>query len=268
MENLSITIVLYNNDLNTVNQTIKSCIQDLLPKHIYVIDNSDDLKLSVIETLYKINYLKNINKGFGSGHNFAFKKFNILRNYKYNIILNPDITFEKDTVKRLMKYLDQNPKVGALMPKIVNTDGTLQFARRCLPKPSHLIQKRLFPNSKLANEYELKCYEPKVPIELIGICGCFMLINLDIIKRIGLFDERYFMYFEDFDLARRISLNAKVIYYPLVRVFHEAQRGHKTDLKLFFHLIISSIKYFYKWGIFDNYREETNRKLIEKIKKI
>ena len=268
MQELSITIVLYNNELETVKKTILSCIQDLSPKHIYIIDNSNNLKLRIIKSLYKVKYLKHENKGFGNGHNFAFKKFNILNNYEYNIILNPDISFKKNTLKKLLKFLKENPKVGALMPKIVNTDGTLQFARRCLPKPSHLIQKRLFPNSKLANEYELKFYEPKVPIELIGICGCFMLIKLDIIKKIGLFDERFFMYFEDFDLARRISLCAKVIYYPLVSVFHDAQRGHKTNLKLFFHLIKSSIKYFNKWGIIDIYREETNKRLVEKLKKI
>ena len=57
------------------------------------------------------------------------------------------------------------------------------------------------------------------------------------------------MYFEDFDLARRISLTSKVIYYPLVEVYHEAQREHKKNLKLLFHLISSAIKYFFKFKI-------------------
>ena len=267
MKILSITIVLYNNNLKMIESTIKSCIQEVNPKHIYVVDNSTNMDLKVIKLLHGINYLKANNQGFGSGHNLAFKKYNLIDNYKYNLILNPDITFTKNTLKNLIYFLEKNPQIGALMPKIVNLDGSIQFARRCLPKPSHLVFKRLFPNSKLSNEYELKNFEPNIPIELIGICGCFMLLRLEVIKKTNLFDERFFMYFEDFDLARRISLNSKVIYYPLEQVFHEAQRGHKKNLKLLFFLVSSAIKYFLKWGFKDEYTKKSNQKLLEEIQK-
>jgi len=267
MKNLSITIVLYNNNLKMIESTIKSCLQEVDSTNIYVVDNSDNIDLKIIKSLFGINYLKSNNKGFGSGHNLAFKIFNLIDNYRYNLVLNPDITFKKNTLKNLVYFLENNPQVGALMPKIVNLDGSIQFARRCLPQPSYLIFKRLFPNSKLSNEYELKNFEPKIPIELIGICGCFMLLRLEVIKKTNLFDERFFMYFEDFDLARRISLKSKVIYYPLEKVFHEAQRGHKKNLKLLFFLVSSAIKYFLKWGLKDEYRKKTNQKLLDEIKK-
>jgi GT2 family glycosyltransferase len=266
MKKVSITLVLYNNDINMIKNTITSCMQDIKPSDIYVVDNSTNINLKIIESFYKINYLKNINKGFGNGHNQAFTKFNLIKNYEYNLVLNPDITFEKHTLKKLITYLDKNPDVGALMPKILNLDGSLQFARRCLPTPIHLIYKRIFPNSKISIEYEIKNFEPKVPIELIGICGCFMLLRLKVIKKTQLFDERFFMYFEDFDLARRISLSSKVIYYPLEKVFHGSERGHKKSLTLLFFLINSAIKYFLKWGVVDDYRKKTNTKLLREIK--
>ena len=266
MNKLSITLVLYNNNLKMIKNVIDSCIQDIDIKNIFIIDYSSNDDLSILKSLYGINYLKSNNKGFGSGHNEAFKKFKILENYKYNLILNPDITFKKNTLKNIMKYLEKNPEVGALMPKVINADGSLQFARRCLPKPSHLIMKRLFPNSRLAKEYEIKNFEPDNPIELTGICGCCMFLKLELIKKIGLFDERFFMYFEDFDLARRISERSKVIYYPFDKVYHIANREHKKNIKLFCILIISAFKYFLKWGIKDDYRDKVNKKIFEQLK--
>jgi len=267
MNILSITLVLYHNDLSTITKTIKSCLQDVSSEHIYVVDNSKDLKLKKIKSLFGVNYLKNKNKGFGSGHNKAFKEFKIIKNYKYNLVINPDIIFKKNVLKKLVRYLENNPQVGALMPQIMNFDGSIQFARRCLPTPEYLIFKRLFPNSRLSKDYELRDFEPSKPIELIGICGCFMIIRLDIIKKIKLFDERFFMYFEDFDLARRISLRSKVIYYPLERVYHEGQRAHRANLKLLYHLILSAVKYFLKWGIKDKYTNQTNMKLLHMMQK-
>ena len=268
MKNLSITIALHNNDLSMVKKTISSCIQDINPNNIYIVDNSNNDNLSLVEKIFGVNYLKIHNKGFGNAHNEAFKNFLIVKKYKYNLILNPDITFKKNTLKRLVYFLESNPNVGALMPRILNLDGSLQYARRCLPKPSYLISKRLFPNSKGSIEYELKDFEPEAPLELIGICGCFMLLRLEIIKKTELFDERFFMYFEDFDLARRISLVSKVIYYPLEEVSHASQREHKKNLKLFFSLIFSALKYFIKWGFNDKYTIKNNRKLLEKIEKL
>ena len=267
MKKLSITLVLYNNDINIIKNTILCCLQDVNKENIYVVDNSTNFDLKIIESLFKINYLKNINRGFGHGHNQAFKKFNLVKNYKYNLILNPDITFKKNTLKNLIKFLDKRSDIGALMPKVLNIDGSLQFARRCLPSPLDLIYKRILPNSKVSKQYELKEFEPKAPIELIGICGCFMMLRLEVIKKTQLFDERFFMYFEDFDLARRISLYSKIIYYPLEKVFHTSERGHRKSLTLLFFLIQSAIKYFLKWGFKDNYRKTTNEKLLKEVKK-
>ena len=60
MNTLSITLVLYHNDLSTIIKTIKSCLQDVGSEHIYIVDNSKDLKLKKIKSLFGVNYLKNI----------------------------------------------------------------------------------------------------------------------------------------------------------------------------------------------------------------
>lgn len=264
---LSISLVLFNNEIQLVKNVLNSCIKDVSAKDIYVVDNSINNELEIIKSIHDINYFKNKNKGFGQGHNVCFKNFNLLDRYHYTLIINPDTSFKKNTLSNLVKFLDKNSEVGAVMPKIVNFDGSLQFARRCLPTPAHLIFKKLFPISKISKQYELQENEPTKPVELIAISGCFMLVRNQILKKIGLFDERFFMYFEDLDLARRISVLSKIIYYPLEIVSHQGQREHKKSFKLFIHLILSAIKYFLKWGIFDDYRDISNKKVQKEFKK-
>ena len=262
-----ISIVLFNNELQLIENVLDCCAKEVSSEDIYLIDNSTNSKLEILKSSYGTNYLKEQNRGFGAGHNAAFKNFDLLNRYQYTLILNPDIIFEKNTIINLVKFLDKNIEVGALMPKILNFDGSLQYARRCLPTPKHLFYKKFFPSSNCAKEYELKGNEPTKPIQLIAICGCFMLIRNKVLEEVNLFDERFFMYFEDFDLARRISMVSKVIYYPLEKVYHLAQREHRKNFKLFLYLILSAIKYFLKWGIFDNYRDVSNQKLIKKFQK-
>lgn len=244
---------------------MKGCFETVDDKDVFIIDHSDKVSFFDYFKNTKVNYLKSNNTGFGSGHNKAMYHFNLCNRYKYHLILNPDINFKKNKISNLLNYLYKNKNVGAIMPKILNFNGTLQFSRRCLPTFKYLIMKRLFPKSKLALEYELKLYEPKEELEIIGISGCFMIVSTKIIKKIGFFDERFFMYFEDFDLARRISEISKVIYYPQSSVLHRGNSEHKKNIKLFYHLLRSAFLYFKKWGIIDKYRDKKNKELLNKL---
>jgi len=87
-----------------------------------------------------------------------------------------------------------------------------------------------------------------------------MFLNYKILKEHNLyFDDRFFMYFEDFDLMRRIHKVSKTIFYPHVSIIHDhAKESYKSKKKLIQH-IKSAIKYFNKWGwIFDKERKEMN----------
>jgi GT2 family glycosyltransferase len=83
----------------------------------------------------------------------------------------------------------------------------------------------------------------------------------------GFYDERFFMYFEDFDLSRRINKLYKTVYYSDVHVFHEYERGAQKSLILFKIFIQSAIKYFNKWGwFFDNERRAINKATLKNLK--
>jgi GT2 family glycosyltransferase len=266
MSNLSISIVLHNNEIKMIDEVIHSCASSNIKPEIFVVDNSSDSRFSYLVRDERITYYRtNDNCGFGGGHNIGIKKYDILAKFDYHLVLNPDVSFNQEVLTELINYLDANLDVGAIMPRITNFDGSLQFARRLLPAPIDIIMKRLCPMSAVARRYEIKDMEPQSPVEIGGLCGCFMLMRCSELIKSGLFDERYFMYFEDFDLARRISMSSKVIYFPGVSARHGANREHKRSFRISFYLISSAIKYYIKWGYYDAERLKINAKAIKQI---
>ncbi len=169
--------------------------------------------------------------------------------------------------------MEKNKSVGVVMPKVLYPDGSNQYLCRLLPSPVDLILRRFFPflNGilKKRNElYELRFFDYNRIIEIPWLSGCFMFVRVEVFKRVGFFDEMYFIYLEDVDISRRISSFYKTVYFPYSVVYHEHGKGSYKYSKLFYHHISSAIKYFNKWGwINDRERKETNERALENIKK-
>jgi hypothetical protein len=94
------------------------------------------------------------------------------------------------------------------------------------------------------------------------LSGCFMLIRRDALQKVGLFDERFFMYFEDLDLTRRIHERYQTVYYPGATIIHRHDKGSYKSMKLLFYGIHSAVQYFNKWGwLWDRQRDLVNSKI-------
>ena len=205
MLKIAVTLVLYNTDKQELNNVISACVNSTVLVDIYLIDNSPNDNLSYLDSDKRVNYFKSEhNGGFGYGHNTIIRRFKLLDSYDYCLVINPDIEFNFEVIEKISKYMEQNTGVGVLMPKILNHDGSLQFARRLLPSPFDIIRKKILPHFLHPKKYEMIDYEPNKPIKIVGLCGCFMFLRIDALKVVGLFDERYFMYFEDTDLCDRV----------------------------------------------------------------
>ena len=201
------------------------------------------------------------NPGFGASHNFAFA--NVGRDTRFHFIANPDVQFNKGDLATLVKYMESHHDVGLVVPRVTYPDGTLQFNRTLLPTPANMVIRRFFENSrigkKLIETFQLRCLRDNDVVEIPAATGCFMLVRSKIFQEIGGFDERFFLYFEDFDLTRRIAKLAKTMYCPMVTIVHEHARGAHKSNRLFLIMIISALKYFNKWGwIFDSERTALN----------
>ncbi len=273
IDNVYITasIVIYNNSEEDLNNLINNLITSCIDK-IYIIDNSIEKYNYQFKNYSKIEYVfLNHNPGFGTSHNIALRNA-ILSDSKYHFIINPDIYLESYVIEEMCRFMIENNEVGMMMPKILNFDGTIQYLPKLLPTPSLIFirsigfLKKMFEN-KLIN-YELRHLDESQSLNVPVISGCFSVLKIESIIKIGGYDERFFMYFEDWDLSRRIHNEYKTIYWPKVSVFHGYEGGAKKNLKLFKIFIASFIKYFNKWGwIIDYNRTKINNKIFNKVVK-
>ena len=252
---LSVSLVLYENDFSLVNKVYKSFLTNSLDASLQILDNSivTDFtgKFNHSRTSYQLSP-KNI--GFGRGHNVCIRK--ILDSSKYHLVLNPDISFPEGTLEKLYAFMESNPDVGLVVPKVLNYKSEIQNVYKRLPAPVDLILRRFGANlltrlfKKQLDYYEMAEKDPNQIFEAPYLSGCFMFFRIEALKKVGLFDERFFLYMEDVDICRRMAQLYKNVYFPEVYIYHEhARQSYKLNRYLFVH-IISAIKYFNKWGWF------------------
>ena len=270
---ISASIVLYNSDI----EQLKIVINSYAPSEkriLYLIDNSpekNDIE-SILPNKSNIHYyFIGKNNGFGAGHNIAIKKAMQIGT-QYHLVLNPDLQFAPEIIENIADFMDKDISIAQIMPKVLNKNGELQYLCKLLPAPLNLIFRRFVPNlkyfHKLNEKYILHNFNYNTIINPPSLSGCFMFLRMDIIKKNDLlFDERFFLYCEDIDFVRRLHQIAKTIYYPYVFVVHAHAKDSYKSKKMMFEHIKSAIRYFNKWGWFnDNERKKMNEKILEEIK--
>ncbi len=258
------SIVLYNNRFDDIGELVTTIINETSINRLYLIDNSkfDSLRINFNDD--KIIYIhESSNPGFGRAHNIAITKAFDL-NSSYHFIINPDVTFESHIIKSMIDAINSDDKIGMLMPKILNSDGSIQYLPKLLPSPCSVILRKIkwpkFQYVRFLEMYELRNISQDIIYNTPILSGCFTLLNLSAIKDVGMYDDIFFMYFEDWDLSRRMQKKYKTIYYPKVSVYHGYESGANKNFVLLKIFISSFIKYFNKWGwFFDEERCRINK---------
>jgi GT2 family glycosyltransferase len=192
------------------------------------------------------------NIGYGRAHNIAIERTPA----RYHLILNPDIDLAPDALRQALAFLQQRPEIGLLTPRIVDADGAMQFLCRRPPALVDLLIRGFLPrcmrkpfDGRLAR-YEMRdvigahdvVYDPPI------MSGCFMMFNTEILREIGGFDPRYFLYFEDYDLSLRASKMTHSAYVPSVKVTHfggDASRKGWHHISMF---VVSAFKFYRRFG--------------------
>lgn len=268
--NITVSIVTFHTSLVEIKRLLKSVLSS--PVHrVYIIDNSSNDGLRELVTISdRIVYIHSLNFGYGAGHNIAIKKA-IETSMQYHIVINPDIYFGEGVIEELVSFADKATDCGLVMPKILYPNGDLQCLCKLLPSPWDLFGRRFIPIHKYAmksaQKYELHFSGYNRVMDVPSLSGCFMFMRVDVLKRVGGFDERFFMYAEDLDLCRRIGEVARTVFYPNVSVYHEYGKESYKNKRLLKYHICSVIKYFNKWGWFlDNNRKKINDYCLQNLK--
>ena len=197
--------------------------QDL---QIIVFDNGSNDDPNRVKVFFpRINLILNRkNIGFGAGVNQALSHCHS----KYVIFLNPDSLVNNSLIETSVRFMDQHDKIGILGPMIIDEDGSVQGSARAFPSPLTSIFGRntpitkLFPNNKITRSNILTWRtDNKTPIEVDWVSGACMVARLEAVQAVGGFDTRFFLYWEDTDLCKRIRDKGwKVVYYPKIKITH------------------------------------------------
>jgi len=225
---LSIIIVSYN-----TKNFLKNCLESIEPNpnyEIIVIDNnSTDGSVLMLKELKKrskqnITILeKRNNLGFAKANNQALKK----AQGRLILFLNPDTILEKETLKTMIDFMDENPKVGAATCRVQLTNGKLdQASHRGFPTVWNSFTyfsglEKLFPKSPIFAGYSLTYLSLDNIHEIDSGCGAFLMVRQEAGNQVNWFDEDYFWYGEDLDFCYRLKENGwKIMFVPTTKITH------------------------------------------------
>lgn len=259
---ISIVILNYKSKGFALNclKSIKEADFGSLRHEIIVVDNnSEDSIGEILNWQYPdVFFIQNHkNTGMGAGNNLGIKK----ASGKYVVIMNPDTLAEKNTFTDLFKYMEENPEVGLAGPKQLNPDRSIQnscYRWHSLLTP--IYRRTPLGDLRFArrdlDRFLMKDFDHESEREVDWLLGSFLFCRSKALDEVGLFDDRFFLYFEDTDLCRRFWIKGwKIMYYPQVTIIHNHNRASARDpwYKFFinqaarFH-IVSWLKYVAKWG--------------------
>ncbi|MBI4504349.1 MAG: glycosyltransferase family 2 protein, partial [Chloroflexi bacterium] len=208
---LSVVVVTYN-----VRDLLEACLASFcasagpLTVEVCVVDNASiDGSADLVRARFPQAALIGCatNRGYAYANNLALRQ----ARGRHVLLLNPDTVLPPKALRTLVGILDGDPTLGAVGPKLVRPDGSLDLAcRRSFPTPEIALYRMLglshrFPRSRRFARYNLTYLDPDQPAEVDAVVGACMAIRGAALRQVGLLDERFFMYGEDLDLAYRLK---------------------------------------------------------------
>ncbi|NOK64007.1 MAG: glycosyltransferase family 2 protein [Chloroflexi bacterium AL-W] len=264
MSSLAIVIVNYN-----TRELLRDCLTSIFAAtsehriEVWVVDNaSSDGSVGVVQQAFPSVHLiaNTYNGGYAYANNLALRDILALPELSparqgvssdtpslpdYVMLLNSDTVVPHQTIDGLIRYIEVRPDVGAVGPKLLLADGSLDLAcRRAFPTPTTFIYhavglSRLFPRSPRFARYNMTYLDPDIEVEVDALVGACMLVRSSVVREVGLLDEQFFMYGEDLDWSHRIKQYGwRIMYAPHV-IVHHYKRASSSQRPF------ASIRHFY-----------------------
>ena len=234
MKKIYIVLINYNGQKDTVE-----CLESLLKiKHIdfefstIVVDNYPENRIEIDENKFKDINLKVIfnpvNSGFSGGNNVGIKEA-LKNDADYILLLNNDTYVKEDFLQKLLDFAEKNEKAGLIVPKIYFAKGN-EFHKDRYKKEElgkvfwyaggDMDWRNVIGSHRGVDEVDHGQYDEVVQTDFAT--GCCVLIKSEVIKKIGVLDEKYFLYYEDSDFSERAKKAGFRIYYlPTSIIWHK-----------------------------------------------
>jgi len=240
---LSVSIVLYHSSVELLRATLTSLASachyafdqgQLKSAVVAVVDNSQcyDYRESVENLIAEVGADQLIvytytatpdNSGFGAGHNSVLP----LLDSDVHLILNPDVELNVSAVSAGLGALGDDNSLTLLSPKVLAPSGHQEFLCKSYPSVLVLLLRAFAPSfvrhwfRQRLDDYELRdlCKEGK-SADVLLVSGCFMLLRTSSLVEAAGFSEKYFLYFEDFDLSLRLAEKGRLLYLPAMQITH------------------------------------------------
>ncbi len=245
---------------------LKQCLKGLkllsfrFSHEIIVLDNNsqDGTDVMMRVEFPDIIFFENVeNRGFAAGMNVGIRH----AQGNYILMLNPDIAVLGNPIERMLEFMEQHPNVGICGPKLLNPDGTVQTSCREFQTFSTILYRRTplgklpFARKRLRKFLMLDWShsENRAVDWLLGAC---MMVRRSAVEKVGLLDERFFLYFEDMDWCRRFWQAGYAVYYlgavAEIVHYHRRQSAESPGLSGLLSYptrlhLASALKYFGKY---------------------
>jgi len=163
------------------------------------------------------------NVGYGRANNLVLAKLDS----DFHLVMNPDVELQPDALVAAIGALNADASIGLVAPDVCGAGGERQYLCKRYPSVWVLFLRGFAPAalrrafSDALDRYEMRDVlgsQPYAPVPLAS--GCFMVVRTALFRRLGGFDPRFFMYFEDYDLSLRIGREAQVAFIPAARIVH------------------------------------------------
>ncbi len=271
---LQISIVTHHPDLKLLERCLRKLVLAVgagreagavRTVHLAIIDNSEDRRIANrVNALGKtrfsdsgvhVTYLHgHANIGYGAAHNLVLHG----TGSDYHLVLNPDVEVAPDALANGVRWLDENPQVGALAPLAHGPDGVNEYLCKRYPAIFDLFLRGFAPRfvrrmfQRRLDRYEMRDLmdvdPPEVVVGIPALSGAFMLVRRNAIDRTGGFDPRFFLYFEDFDWSVRLNRVTKTAYVPSVQIGHHGGGAAGKGLHHIVLFVKSAFRFYRRHG--------------------
>jgi GT2 family glycosyltransferase len=245
---ISIIIVNWNTGdlLQSCLESIYETIRDI-SYEIIVVDNASwDGSVAMLKEEYpQVKLIENKeNRGFGTANNQAM----CIMTGRYALLLNTDTVLTDNAVRELYAFIETHPEAAMACGQLLNADGSKQNSIASFPSLLTLLTNTSLLEYLFPNRYPSKRYSYDKPIEVDSCIGACFMVRRKAIEDVGMFDERYFFFFEETDLAHQMKRAGwRMFHVPAAFIYHMQGQSIGRDIQSRIEFYRSRYQFFKKW---------------------